>query len=56
MQGIRERSGKTPVQKEIGVVMKKAYCGFERLGKEHDERIRLLLEGIRNERLGSRAA
>lgn len=56
MQTIRERDGKTPVQREISVVMKKAYCGFERLEKQHDERIRLLLANIRNVRLGAQAA
>ena len=40
MQTMRERHGKTPVQREVSVVMKKAYCGFERLEKEHDDRIR----------------
>ncbi len=56
MQTIRERYGKSPVQKEISVVMKKAYCGFERLEKEHDERIRLLLANIRGGREGVQAA
>ncbi len=56
MQTDRERNGKTPVQKEISVVMKKAYCGFERLEKEHDERIRLLLAHIRSGLVGTQAA
>ncbi len=56
MQTIRERYGKTPVQKEISVVIKKAYCGFERLEREHDERIRLLLASIRTGSVGAQAA
>ncbi len=56
MQTIRERYGKTPVQKEISVVIKKAYCGFERLEKEHDEKIRLLLANIRTGSAGVQAA
>jgi hypothetical protein len=56
MQTIRERHVKTPVQQEISVVMKKAYCGFERLEKEHDEKIRMLVANIRIARLGSQAA
>jgi hypothetical protein len=56
MRTDRERYGKTPVQKEISVVMKKAYCGFERLEKEHDERIRLLLANIRSGLVGTQAA
>jgi len=55
MRLFRERYGKTPVQREVSVVMKKAYCGFERLGKEHEERIQALLETICGERL-TRAA
>ena len=42
---------KTPVQREVSVVMKKAYCGFERLEKEHEEKIQALLATIRSERL-----
>jgi hypothetical protein len=56
MRTDRERYGKTPVQKEISVVMKKAYCGFERLEKEHDARIRLLLANIRSGLVGTQAA
>lgn len=56
MQTIHDRSARTAVQKEISVVMKKAYCGFERLEKEHDERMRALLEGLRGGRTGPRAA
>ena len=56
MQTMRERHGKTPVQREIGVVIKKAYCGFERLEKEHDEKIRALLANIRTGRMVVRAA
>jgi len=56
MQTLREKYGKTPVQKEISVVMKKAYYGFERLEKEHDEKIQALLEDIRNRRVGAQAA
>lgn len=56
MQADREGYGKTPVQKEISVVMKKAYCGFERLEREHEERIRLLLANIRSGLAGTRAA
>ena len=56
MQTLREKYGKTPVQKEISMVMKKAHCGFERLSKEHDEKIQALLEDIRNGRLGAQAA
>lgn len=56
MQVIRERTGKTPVQKEIGVVIKKAYCGFERLEKEHDEKMKALLESIRGGRLNTQVA
>jgi hypothetical protein len=56
MQTIRERYGKTPVQREIGVVMKKAYCSFERLEKEHDEKMKALLESIRGGRLTTHAA
>ena len=56
MRIFSEKHSKTPVQKEISVVMKKAYCGFERLEKEHEEKIQALLEGIRNGRLGAQAA
>jgi hypothetical protein len=56
MQAIHERCGRTPVQKEIGMVLKKAYCGFERLEKEHEEKMKALLEGLRGGRTGSRAA
>lgn len=56
MQTLRERHEKTPVQKEISVVIKKAHCGFERLEKEHDQRIRLLLATIRIGRAGVQAA
>ncbi|MEW6719500.1 MAG: hypothetical protein AB1346_03530 [Thermodesulfobacteriota bacterium] len=56
MQAIHERYGRTPVQKEIGVVMKKAYCGFERLEREHDEKMKALLENVRGGRPGTRAA
>ena len=51
MQGIRERHGKTPVQKEFGVVIKKAYCGFDRLEKEHEAKMQELLNGIRRNAL-----
>ena len=56
MQTLREKYGKTAAQKEISVVMKRAYCGFERLAKEHDEKIQALLEEVRNGRLGAQAA
>jgi len=56
MQTLREKYDKTPVQKEVSLVMKKAYCGFERLAKEHDAKIQSLLENIRSGRLGAQAA
>ncbi|MBP2673469.1 MAG: hypothetical protein H6Q84_309 [Deltaproteobacteria bacterium] len=56
MQTSQERYGKSPVQKEISVVMKKAYCGFERLEKEHEDRMNALLEGIRRGRMNTQAA
>ena len=56
MQTTWERHAKTPVQREVGMVIKKAYCGFERLEKEHEARIRTLLENLRSGRLGARAA
>jgi hypothetical protein len=56
MEIVPDRHDKTAIQKEISVVMKKAYCGFERLQKEHDARIRELLENLRGGRTGSRAA
>jgi len=56
MQTMRERHSKTPVQREISVVIKKAYCGFERLEKEHDEKIQALLANIRTGRMGAQAA
>ncbi|MCL1926280.1 MAG: hypothetical protein FWF95_03975 [Syntrophorhabdaceae bacterium] len=56
MRILREKHGKTIVQREISMVMKKAYCGFERLEKEHEEKIQALLEGVRNGRMGAQAA
>ena len=56
MRIFQEKHSRTPVQKEVSVVMKKAYCGFERLEKEYDEKIQMLLEDIRNGRLGAQAA
>jgi len=56
MRSFSEKYGRTPVQKEVNVVMKKAYCGFERLAKEHDDRIKALLEGIRCGRVSEKAA
>ena len=56
MQILQGKYDRTPVQKEISVVMKKAYCGFERLKKEHDERIQALMENIRRGRLEILAA
>jgi hypothetical protein len=56
MQVLQEKHGKTLVQKEISMVMKKAYCGFERLQKEHDDRIQMLLESLRNGQSGVQAA
>jgi len=52
----QERYGRSSVQKEISVVMKKAYCGFERLEKEHEERMNVLLDGIRRERMSTQPA
>ena len=51
MRTSHEKHVKTFVQREISVVMKKAYCGFERLTREHDEKILALMEDVRNGRL-----
>lgn len=56
MQIFPKRHNKAFVQKEVSVVMKKAYCGFEDLEKKHDEKIRALLEGVRGRRLRAQVA
>jgi hypothetical protein len=47
MKDMGDKYIKTPGEKEFNLVIKKAYCGFERLEKEHDERMKALLKGIR---------
>jgi len=46
MKTMRERHGKTPLQMDFDVIIKKAHCGFDQLIKRYDEKMAKILADL----------